>query len=634
MRNVLPLRRDDAHALKGRSRPTTALRDDRQEGDVVPLSTHSRACRRIGSIGVGDETKLGFARKGQGGADGVEPGALGWISFQHYTARPAVDIERHDKQGRAYTDIREVPLQTADPQLHTHVTVFNSVLTESGRVGAIDLDHLAGRVKELGAVYQAYVAAGARRRGIETVLDETTGAARLADVPNSVRELFSKRHTEAEQAARDFAAGNGVNWDAITAEQKVALLKAGAAGTRQAKETAAGVEQKSDFAVWREQAAAASYRHRSVLRPDAITPLPAAEQRHETAYLAALPMLSEELTRRAVLDGQQLREIAARSFIVAGIGARPDDDINAVNKAFRERGVLQDGQRVPLLWAKSVSVRGKERWNVTTALHADQERELIRLAKTAAADLSAALPATLIERAANAFLERHPAIDPAAAQWQAQRAMMTQLATGGRLGIAIGVAGAGKSTALAPLVDAWKEEGRNVFGITLAWRQAGDLGAAGIEERAAVAAFIKRVEGGQYALDRNSVIVVDEVGQLGTRQLLELLCVQQTTGAQIVMVGDPKQCQSIEAGPVIDLLRNALGEDAIPQILTSIRQKTEREREITSLFRAGKAAEALEMKQQDGTAELVAGGRNRRYSAWPSYGASGMRLTTRIPRSR
>jgi tetratricopeptide (TPR) repeat protein len=74
------------------------------------------------------------------------------------------------------------------------------------------------------------------------------------------------------------------------------------------------------------------------------------------------------------------------------------------------------------------------------------------------------------------------AYDPAAAQWQAQRAMMTQLATGGRLGIAIGVAGAGKSTALAPLVDAWKEEGRNVFGITLAWRQAGDLGAAGIED--------------------------------------------------------------------------------------------------------------------------------------------------------
>ena len=555
------------------------------------------------------ETQLGFARKGQGGKDGVEPGELGWISFQHYTARPAVNIERRDNEGRAYTDIREVPLQTADPQLHTHVTVFNSVLTASGRIGAIDGDRLNGLVKEFGAVYQANIAERVRRLGIETVLDHRTGAARLADIPHSVRELFSKRHKEAEQAARDFAARKGVNWDGITAEQKIALLKAGAAETRQAKEPAIGLKQKSDFVEWREQAVAASYRHRSVLRPDEITPAPPTEQRHDAAYRVALPLLEDELARRAVLDGQNLREIAARSLIVAGIGERPGDDIDAVVKAFRERGVVQHRQRASLIWGQSPSVRGKERQTVTTDLHVEQERELIQLAKTAATDPSAALPAEQIDRAADAFLERNPKIDPAAEQWQAQRAMMTGLATGGRLGVAIGVAGSGKSTALAPLVNAWKEDGRRVFGITHAWRQTGDLYAAGIEERAAVAAFIKRVESGQYALDRHSVVVVDELGQLGTRQLLELLRVQQRTGTQLVMVGDPKQCQSIEAGPVIELLRNALGEEAVPQILTSIRQKTEREREITGLFRAGKAADALEMKQQDGTAELVAGGR-------------------------
>ena len=140
---------------------------------------------------------------------GSRPASSGWISFQHYTARPAVDIERRDREGRAYTDIREVPLQTADPQLHTHVTVFNSVLTDSGHIGAVDLDRLAGRVKELGAVYHANVAARARQLGIETVLDERTGAARLADIPHSVRELFSKRTIEAQEAAREFAASKG-----------------------------------------------------------------------------------------------------------------------------------------------------------------------------------------------------------------------------------------------------------------------------------------------------------------------------------------------------------------------------------------------------------------------------------------
>ena len=556
------------------------------------------------------EAQLGFARRGQGGGEGVETGELGWISFQHYTARPAVDIERRDRQGRAYTDIREVPLQTADPQLHTHVTVFNSVLTDRGRIGAVDLDRLAGRVKELGAVYHANVAVRARRLGIETMLDERTGATRLADIPHSVRELFSKRTIEAQNAAREFAASRDIDWDVISAEQKIALLKAGAAETRQAKkETAEGLEQKSDYAVWREQAAVASYRHRSVLRPDEVVAAPAADERHQAAYRAALPLLDGELSRRAVLDGQELREIAARALIVSGIGERPGDDIDAVIKGFRERGVVQDGQQVALMWGRGAPLRGKERWSVTTALHVDQERELIRLAKAASLDLSGALPAAQINRAVDAFLERNPAIDSAGGQWQAQRAMMTGLATGGRLGVAIGVAGAGKSTALAPLVDAWTADGREVFGITLAWRQAADLRSAGIAERASVAAFLKRIETGRYTPDRNSVVVVDEVGLIGTRQMLDLLRLQQRTGMQIVMVGDPKQCQSIEAGPVIDLLRKAIGEEAIPEILTSIRQKTEREREITGLFRAGRAAEALEIKQQDGTAELVAGGR-------------------------
>ena len=544
-------------------------------------------------------------------------------------------------QGRAYTDIREVPLQTADPQLHTHVTVLNSVLTDSGRIGAVDLDRLAGRVKELGAVYHANIAARARQLGIETVLDERTGAARLAAIPHSVRELFSKRTIEAQEAAREFALRKGIDWDAITADQKIALLKAGAAETRQAKtETAEGLEQKSDFAVWREQAMAASYRHRSVLRPDEVTPAPAPEQRRETAYRAALPLLEGELGRRAVLDGQELREIAARALIVAGIGERPGDDIDAVIKSFRERGVVQDGQNVALLWGRGAPLRGKERWSVTTALHIDQERELIHLAKTASLDLSGALPAVQIDRAADAFLARNPAIDPAAEQWQAQRSMMTTLASGGRLGVAIGVAGAGKSTALAPLVDAWKTDGREVFGITLAWRQAADLKSAGIAERASVAAFLKRVEIGRYLPDLNSVVVVDEVGLIGTRQMLDLLRLQQRTGMQIVMVGDPKQCQSIEAGPVIDLLRKAIGDEAIPEILTSIRQKTEREREIASLFRAGRAAEALEMKQQDGTAELVAGGRQKtvqrvarlwRERLEANRGDPGFRLTVSAP---
>jgi hypothetical protein len=59
---------------------------------------------------------------------------------------------------------------------------------------------------------------------------------------------------------------------------------------------------------------------------------------------------------------------------------------------------------------------------------------------------------------------------------------------------------------------------------------------------------------------------------------------------------------------VVNLMRRALGAEAVPEILTTRRQRTEREREIAGLFREGKAAEALAMKREDGTAEAVPGG--------------------------
>ena len=86
--------------------------------------------------------QLGFARKGQGGADGLEPGALGWISCQHYTARPAVDIETPRQEGRACTDIRRVPLQRRIRRC-TRMSRCSTACSPKRPRRAIDLDLLA-----------------------------------------------------------------------------------------------------------------------------------------------------------------------------------------------------------------------------------------------------------------------------------------------------------------------------------------------------------------------------------------------------------------------------------------------------------------------------------------------------------
>ena len=59
----------------------------------------------IGSVMKDIEAQIGRARKGDGGQDGWEPGAIGWVSFDHYAARPTVEVVRIDRSGREYTEL-------------------------------------------------------------------------------------------------------------------------------------------------------------------------------------------------------------------------------------------------------------------------------------------------------------------------------------------------------------------------------------------------------------------------------------------------------------------------------------------------------------------------------------------------
>jgi hypothetical protein len=116
---------------------------------------------------------------------------------------------------------------------------------------------------------------------------------------------------------------------------------------------------------------------------------------------------------------------------------------------------------------------------------------------------------------------------------------------------------------------------------------------------------------GDLKPSRNTVLVLDEASQIGPRPLLKLLEIQAKTGMTIKMLGDREQAQAIEAGDSIELLRRALPPEALPDLLTTIRQTTKRGREIAGLFREGNAEDALFMKRADGHAILAGGDRDQ-----------------------
>jgi phage/plasmid primase-like uncharacterized protein len=570
------------------------------------------------------ETVVARARKGKGGSKGSVPGKLGWVSFDHYTARPTIEIPHTEVDGAKTTLIQTVrnPKVAGDMQLHTHVTTPNVVVCPDGTVGSMDMLAMHDRVHEIGAFYQAHLATNLRAHGIEVVLDERTESARLTAIPDSVCEVFSKRTRDGEGAARDYVASVGLDWDALHPMELAKVLKGGTRATRRQKETGQRGDDMSDLAAWKAQAEAAGYRHETVIRKNAKhRPLEPDSERLKRAYAASLPVLERQLSRRATMHATVARTAAARGLIAAGVESA--DDIDRITAAMREHGVRHDGQQVPLIWAhtdgqgEETSLdRRRPRIKITTTLHVEQEREAMALASAAAADRSGALLPAMIDRAVQIVAARD-SLDFSAGHGLEQRRVIDVLGTSGRFAVAVGVAGAGKSTLLRPLVEAWGAQGRMVYGTALAWRQSDLLVDAGIERShsLAIAALLARARAGQLLLNRNSVVVVDELSQVGTTQALALLRLQAQHGFTMVAIGDDRQAQAIEAGNTIGLLRRALGDGAVPELEATVRQIRDRDKGTSLLFRAGRAAEGIARLREDGHVILAQGGRTHAIEA-------------------
>jgi conjugative relaxase-like TrwC/TraI family protein len=540
--------------------------------------------------------EIGKVRLGKGGQSGTEAGHVAWLEFTHHTSR-RTQFAVEDGAIKISANA-EAP---GDPDLHTHFLMPNAVFSDSGKVGSLDTAAIGGFIFEADAFYHARLGQKLRDAGFQVALDRDTGAARMPVIPDEVRTLFSKRTNAGEMLAKQEAAERGETWDELSPAQRTKRVKMATQSPTQKEK--GGKDDVANVADWRRQAKeVAGWEPGSLQLYGPPAPEVTHEQRIRQAYEVALPFLAEKLEHKAVVTHWDVRVAAARGLVQAGITGL--GDIDAVTAIMRKEGVIQYGEKTALVWGVE---HGKRYTSVTTALHENDERDFVRLAQKASADRSGAIPGTLLERKIT-----ESGLDFAGQHGMAQRAAIQRLGQGGRFTLAVGAAGAGKTAMLKPLVAGWREQGRPVWGASIAWRQADDLAEAGIDPRnvKAFSVLIDGVRDGSIELGPKSVVAVDEWGLLGTRQALELLRLQDRHGFSIVALGDDKQCSAVQAGAIIDLSRRALGAEQVPEILTTLRQQTEREREIVGLFREGRAAEALTMKRSDGTAEMTPGAYN------------------------
>ncbi len=147
-----------------------------------------------------------------------------------------------------------------------------------------------------------------------------------------------------------------------------------------------------------------------------------------------------------------------------------------------------------------------------------------------------------------------------------QRAAFEHVTDARGLSIVVGYAGTGKSAMLGVAREAWESAGYTVRGAALS-----GVAAEGLEQGSGIAsrtiASLEHQWGhGREQLTSRDVLVIDEAGMVGTRQMERVLSRAADAGAKVVLVGDPQQLQAIEAGAAFRAIHERHGGVEISEV--------------------------------------------------------------------
>lgn len=425
--------------------------------------------------------------------------------------------------------------RNADPQLHTHCIIAN--MTPDGRGIDFDTRHKMAA----GALYRVELANQLREIGF--AIERDGDSFRIAGVPERLTEYWSSRHTEVQQALKEKGHSSYV-------ASKVAVLD-----TREAK---TDINRQELFAKWQEQAREFSFGRDQIAqiksresskaldRPEPEQILKAVTEKHSTVSRV-------QLLHRVAVESQGAMNARETEAYLKTVTAHPE----SVRLFGRD---------------------GSERW--TTREMQQLERQMVERAET----MAQARDHFVLESAMTANTR---ALGLSSEQ---ARALIHITRESGAITCLQGYAGTGKSHLLGAARNVWRESGYTVQGAALSGKAAEGLEKASGIPSQTLHSLLRDLDQGQIQLDARTVLVVDEAGMVGSRQMAALIEKAQEAGTKLVLVGDTKQLQAIDAGAAFRAIQERVGGAELTDVR---RQQYQADKDMARAFREGRAADAL-----------------------------------------
>jgi conjugative relaxase-like TrwC/TraI family protein len=479
--------------------------------------------------------------------------ALRYIE-QHaaFTRRNAQGKDLEKLPGLLFGIFTHFESRAEDMATHSHCLVFNIGRRFDRTFGSVHSRAFYQWKMASGAVYRAELAQQLRLLGYTIEIDGDSF--HVAGVPKSICEYYSKRAEQIEKNLKALGANSSASavgqYAKLKDRQKKAKTPLSELTNRwQSELKTLGFSCEQARKIQHEHA---TYSFESISMAQALTELT------ESRSTFKMQDLHHHLAKQAQLTGDDAATISSQAK-----QCLDSDSVVSLGQDYKNNRIF-----------------------TTTAILAI-EQQMIHIAKSLSQESHSAPNDEIIKQAVEQK-QAQCGYQLSEEQTEGIQAICSPI----RLSILAGSAGAGKTVTVEALRLAYEKIGERVLGACIAKVAVDNLQRETGIQSITIAKLLTDIERGRNVLSNVSVLVIDEAGQVGSKQMQALLKAAETSQTKIVLVGEYSQLDAIEHGGVLKYLcrPEVIGKSTIKVVR---RQRKIIARQIVMQLRDGLASEAL-----------------------------------------